>query len=69
MCVLNDLFNIPFSSINIKYYGAITTILDKINKIDRNIDFTLEIEQNGKIPFLNVELLRNSNNLTIENQV
>ena len=41
-------------------YDKIEYVLDKLNSFDENIQFTFEIEKEKKIPFLDVLIIRNS---------
>lgn len=43
--------------------------LDKVNAIDRNIQFMLEIVQHGKLSALDVKLIKHSDNQTTENKI
>ena len=39
---------------------AASTFLSTLNEIHPSISFTMELEKNGKLPFLRVEIIRNS---------
>ena len=51
----------------IKDRAALDTLLSSLNKADpeKRISFTLDLETNGCLPFLDTLLDRNGNNLTI----
>ena len=45
---------------------AITSFLNSLNNIDPNISFTIELEQDNKISFLDTLITRHGNNLKID---
>ena len=38
---------------------AASTFLSTLNEIHPSISFTMELEENGKLPFLGMEIIRN----------
>lgn len=60
-CV-DEIFNIWDSTME-----QLQVFLQEINVIERNIQFRLEIEQNGKLHFLGIELIKD--NINIETKI
>ena len=44
--------------------GSIEYIRSVLNSFHKNIQFTYEIESNAKLPFLDILLMRNHDNIT-----
>ena len=44
-------------------YNTIVYVLDQLNNFHERIQFTYEVEHNSKIPFLDVLLIKNANNI------
>ena len=44
--------------------GSVNNILSVLNSFDMNIEFTYETENEGKLPFLDVILIRKGNDIT-----
>ena len=58
-CFVDDSFSIIKKT-------AITGFLNLLNNIDPNISFTIELEQNNKISFLNTLITRQGNDFKID---
>lgn len=62
--IVDDVFIILYESLEL-----LKEFLNEVNKIDRNKQFTLEIKQNNRLPFLDVRLFKIAKDLTMERAV